>query len=439
MYRRGEREVNDAPATSSRVSPNYDSCVIGASGLRAMTRPGWSDRLRLRAHFPRRRVLIVPPGPQGGVGDEAATQALAFHAHQLGAEQVGVVIYGADHDWGLRSAEPPVELVLAPSWPFDRERWSTPEILTTLRHYDHVVIAGADCIDGGYTDLATCALLDLGRFADEQGCRVAFVNCSFNARPTPNALDAIAQLPQRIPFWLRDPLSAESFARRTGKAAHLGAEMAFLTRPGAAADGPVLAWVREQRRAGHRVVALVPNPLAGTPDPLGAPQRDPAPYLAILDTARGDDVRFVVLPNDARETVGDLDLANAIVAGLPPALRDRVSFVPQPMPAAVLHRFFREIDLLIGARFHALVIALSAGTPVIGFEYQGKVRGVLGMVGLEAYSIPVEHGIDPTLVIGRLLHALAHLDELRAAVARTLPGVQRLARSMLESVLAGGG
>ncbi|MEO6025809.1 MAG: hypothetical protein ABIR79_02950, partial [Candidatus Binatia bacterium] len=174
-----------------------------------------ANRLRLRAHFPRRRVLVVPPGPQGGVGDQAVTQMLAWCARDLGARDVGVVTYAPDEDWGLRTGSIPVTLIPVPSWPFDHERWAVPSVRATLERYDHVVIAGNDCMDGGYSDLGTSALLAMACFADAHGCRVSFVNCSFNRRPTPTVVRALRALPERIPIWLRDALSAQSFAAAT--------------------------------------------------------------------------------------------------------------------------------------------------------------------------------------------------------------------------------
>lgn len=394
----------------------------------------------LRAVFPRRRVLVVPPGPQGGVGDQAVTRMLARAVVELGATRVGVVVYAPDEDWGLPSDGLPVELVVAPSWPFDRARWSAPVVLDALRSYDHVLIAGNDCIDGGYSDVGTEALFDLGRFADEQGCHVGFVNCSFNQHPTAAATAAFSRLPARIGFWLRDPLSAASFTGATARAARPGAEIAFLVEPRPAAGCAPLDWVRAERAAGRRVFALVPNPMVGTADPLGSPHRRPDPYLAILRellALDGAENRVVVLPNDARRGVGDLELTTTIAASAPAAVRAATFCAEAPVPAPFLAELFGHVDVLVGARFHALVMALIAGTPIVALEYQDKMRGVLQTIGLEEFWVPCEHGLDPAAIVARVRTALDRAPEIRARIAAAVPTMRARARAMVRDALAG--
>jgi polysaccharide pyruvyl transferase WcaK-like protein len=376
------------------------------------------------------------------VGDEAVAQMLVRCTQDLGASKVGVVVYAPDDDWGLRSAVPAVDLVLVPSWPFDRGCWCVPSVLAMLRDFDDVLVAGNDCIDGGYSDEGTCALLDLARFADHYGCRVTFVNCSYNAEPTPTVVRELQRLPDRISFWFRDVLSAASFTRSTGRTAHLGGEIGFLTQPRLVTNGAAFDWVRRQKGAGNKVIGLIPNPMVGTGDPLGSPHRSPAPYLEVLERLLhldGERVHVIVIPNDARPGVGDVELTTAIAAGLPAAMRERVFFVPHPLHASVLAELFRHVDLVVGARFHALVMALVAGTPIVALEYQDKMRGVLRACGLEEFWIPCEDGLSPTTILARVEVALGRSDELRTTIGAAVPTLRRRAREMVQNALAGGG
>ncbi len=367
---------------------------------------------------------------------------LVASAQALGASRIGVVTYGPDDDWGLGSAVPAVELVPVPTWPFDRDRWSVPSVDAAFRAFDLVLIAGNDCIDGGYSDEGTIALLELARLVDECGCRVSFVNCSYNARPTAGVVRALQELPARIAFWFRDALSAASFAASTGRPPHLGAEIAFLTGARPAADCSPVAWVARQKDAGKTVVALVPNPMVGTDEPLRAPNRDPAPYVEVIErvarSAPGA-FRFVVIPNDARPAVGDLELASAVAAAVPAELRDDVYLVPAPLPAAILVELFRHLDLVVGARFHALVMALIAGTPIVALEYQDKMLGVLRVSGLEEFWIRCQGGLAPATIAARVADALERSEEVRAAIRVAVPGLRRRATDMIRSVLTGGG
>ncbi|MCC6764660.1 MAG: polysaccharide pyruvyl transferase family protein [Deltaproteobacteria bacterium] len=390
----------------------------------------------------RRRVLIVPPGPEGGVGDAAVVQMLASAVRDAGVSDVGVLTYAADEDWGLGALPRPPDFVVAPSWPFDRARWSTATIQEAFREYDDVLVAGNDCIDGGYSNEGSLALLDCARFAYEHGARVSLVNCSFNQHPTAPVVAGLRALPPSIRIWLRDAISARSFRAATSRPAFLGAEIAFLVEPSAADDSVPLAWVRRHAAAGDHVVALVPNPMVGTADPLGAPQRDPGPYVAIIERllrAAGRATRVLVIPNDARPGVGDLELAAAIASALSAAWRDAVLVSPRPLPARVLTETLGHVALLIGARFHALVMALIAGTPVVALEYQDKMRGVLRECGLEALWVPCERGLDVERVVARADATLAQAAALRAGIARAVPAMRRRARAMIADVLAGSG
>ncbi len=401
---------------------------------------GWARRLR-RALFPRRHVLVVPPGPPGGVGDEAVTQMLAHAVYELGATKLGVVTYDPRDDWGLPSLNLPVELVAVPTWPFDRARWAVASVHAALAAYDRVLIAGNDCIDGGYSSEGTIALLDLARFVDAHGCGVAFVNCSYNARPTTAVVEALRALPGGITFWFRDELSAASFARTTGRPVHVGSEIAFLVQPTAAPDCEALAWVRARKAAGKTVVVLVPNPMVGTADPLGSPQRHPAPYVEVFALAsqlRPGATSFLVIPNDARPAVGDLELVEAITAALPAALRPDVLALDRPLPAPILTELLRHVDVLVGARFHAVVMALVAGTPIVGLEYQDKMRGVLRACGLEEFWVPCEQGLSPSTIVARVAEALRDADHVRTRIGHAVPTLRRGARAMVEAALGGG-
>jgi polysaccharide pyruvyl transferase WcaK-like protein len=353
--------------------------------------------------------------------------------------RVAVLTYAAEEDWGLRSYAFPPSFVVAPSWPFDRARWSVPAIEQAFDDHDDVLMAGNDCIDGGYSNEGSLALLDCARFARERGGNVALVNCSFNQHPSAVVAAALRALPASIGIWLRDAISARSFGAATGRPPSPGAEIAFLVEPrGADRCGP-LDWVRAHAAAGTRVVVLVPNPMVGTVDPLGAPQRDPEPYVAIIERllrSGGPATRVLVVPNDARPGVGDLELAAAIAAALPGEHHDAVCFSPRPLPAPLLAETLRHADLLIGARFHALVMALVAGTPVVALEYQDKMRGVLRDCGLEELWVACEDGLDPDAIVARADATLARSTAIRTVIAAAVPAMRRRARTMVAEVLA---
>ena len=67
-------------------------------------------------------------------------------------------------------------------------------------------------------------------------------------------------------------------------------------------------------------------------------------------------------------------------------------------------------DLLLASRFHSAILAMTAGRPAIALGYQPKSEGMMGMLGLERFCLPMD-GLEPSR-----LHAI--IDEVLANPAR---------------------
>lgn len=55
-----------------------------------------------------------------------------------------------------------------------------------------------------------------------------------------------------------------------------------------------------------------------------------------------------------------------------------------------LQRLYGELDLLIGTRMHANILALTMGTPVVGIAYEPKTIGILESIGLEQWGLWID-------------------------------------------------
>lgn len=80
----------------------------------------------------------------------------------------------------------------------------------------------------------------------------------------------------------------------------------------------------------------------------------------------------------------------ARVYGLVGDVAEDVTFIEEGVAPAVLKAAYRQMDLLMGSRLHSNIFALSTGTPVVALQYQYKTRGVMRMVGLEEWVLPLE-------------------------------------------------
>ena len=67
------------------------------------------------------------------------------------------------------------------------------------------------------------------------------------------------------------------------------------------------------------------------------------------------------------------------------------------------------------------------------------MRGMLGMLGLEDFLVPCEHGLDPDEIVARVVAAVQRSAEIRERIAANVPRLRREARDMMSAVLSGGG
>lgn len=71
-----------------------------------------------------------------------------------------------------------------------------------------------------------------------------------------------------------------------------------------------------------------------------------------------------------------------------------------------------KCDLFIGARMHACIAAASQGVPTIALAYSHKARGVMEMLGIPEYALPLDASLKDQLE-GTIRGALCNLDDLR--------------------------
>jgi colanic acid/amylovoran biosynthesis protein len=96
--------------------------------------------------------------------------------------------------------------------------------------------------------------------------------------------------------------------------------------------------------------------------------------------------------------------------------------------AAELKYIIGHLRILVGARMHALVAALSAGTPVLGISYSTKTIGLLrDMFGNDEYHLPADT-LTPQAVATRVRSILASERQIRASLGAALPTLRARAR-----------
>ena len=113
----------------------------------------------------------------------------------------------------------------------------------------------------------------------------------------------------------------------------------------------------------------------------------------------------------ARRVVAQLSTVHASVC-----LVDRT---PDP---AVLKAAMGQMDLFLGTRMHSNIFAFSSHVPFVAIAYQFKTQGIMAMLGLDQWVIPIEQARG-TLPADRLRALWAARHTVRAHLAATVPGL----------------
>ncbi len=100
-------------------------------------------------------------------------------------------------------------------------------------------------------------------------------------------------------------------------------------------------------------------------------------------------------------------------------------------------------DVVLGTRFHSVILALVAGVPAVALGYQPKSLGMMRMMGLERYCLPMD-GAEPDRLADLLVELAERREQLAAEVVRPAVAAMRTAaetgmRAALEPFLTAPG
>jgi len=92
---------------------------------------------------------------------------------------------------------------------------------------------------------------------------------------------------------------------------------------------------------------------------------------------------------------------------LPDKIKGMVKVVDDDLSPAEIAALYGSSRLLVGTRFHALVLAMAAGTPVVAIPYFGhKTTGSFHDIGIQDYLIPMGE-LTPERLIAKISERLA--------------------------------
>jgi colanic acid/amylovoran biosynthesis protein len=117
-----------------------------------------------------------------------------------------------------------------------------------------------------------------------------------------------------------------------------------------------------------------------------------------------------------------------------PAERLRLVDLPDDTPPERFLELYASADVVLATRMHSAIFALLAGTAAVSVHYQPKGPGVMSMLGLEEYSLPISRP-DPAALAGALGSALDAMPGLRTRLSDRIAGFRADIEDKIRAVL----
>lgn len=215
---------------------------------------------------------------------------------------------------------------------------------------------------------------------------------------------------------VRDEDSARILGELGIPGVRLTADSAFFAQP---APPDVLDRVLQSHGIGPResLIVVAPRLLSKERKRLyleedmddGLIERTPATIAAAIDRLASRADRVVLMAMHFHGPDSDVPhirrVMSLVTAG-------NVTFLDRELSPAVAIALFRRARLVLAVRLHALLLAASMGTPVVGVAYEQKVRSLFGVLGLESYCHDLFH-LDATALAESAMRALDEEQAIR--------------------------
>lgn len=302
----------------------------------------------------------------------------------------------------------------------------------------HVVIVGADCMDGYYSPFLSLMLLALYDLFDRsEAVECNMLGYSFNSHPSYLVKMAFRHGTFLSSFPLRDSISMERFTRMCHKKSHLVADVAFILSPEYAFDGYLQMehWVKEQRSNGiQHIIGFNFHPMLRTYK-CEEEVRDDALLLAknvVTLLQKHGKLAFVFIPHDERCRLGD----NLMLFTMAEYVRNcgygnRLYYDKTIYRADQLKGLCRLLDGLVSSRMHLAIAALGQGKSVMAVTYQDKFEGLY-----QHFDLPQEFLLHVSSLLSEAMiptfdNYLQQIDRLTKQVEIKLPDVIKLSEKNL--------
>ena len=135
----------------------------------------------------------------------------------------------------------------------------------------------------------------------------------------------------------------------------------------------------------------------------------------------GYDVVYIPM----HQAPGDDDTAE--IAEIRGMMNEASAVAMYPDSPEKARRILRRMELVIGLRLHSLILGAAAGVPIVGIDYDPKIRGFMEYAGAEDYLSGVED--PPEALIRQMEKALDNRTSLKH---RLLGRCERMQAKIIE-------
>lgn len=407
--------------------------VLRSIGLRWTDASSFTDewllqrqRLRKKKRRAAKTIILFPADPDtliGSKGDEAMLRAYLDQSNVSGSGTEIVALCRSDEAFrasqklGFKSRSvwkegPPI-------------RWFA-ETLNDIAP-DHVVIMGADIMDGFYHPSVSAERYAFADLASRANIATTILGFSFSARPVSELAGIIQHVDERVKFGLRDSASLQRWRTFCGKPARLVADIAFLLQPADASEATaeIETWISQERNNGRIVLGINVNKLVLESE--GEASNFLLEQLALgLQNATDHAISWLLIPHDVREPDRDLFYLQQLRARL--QRNNHYFVVEHEISAAQVKRIAGMLDGIITGRMHLAIAGLGMGIPVAGFGYLDKFEGLMVHFGIDVkYVQNLTELADEQRLLEFILAFKRDLSPIRHSVQDRLPSVMKLA------------
>lgn len=316
--------------------------------------------------------LIIPSDDGcGSFGDQAMLLTLCSNIlKRKSAADIGVFLkYSAMEDGFLLSNGIDVRYHGTDGLPL------LQRFANAAKRYEHIIIMGADILDGGCGEQCSLEQFSMIKEAHSQGKTVDIVGFSFNKTQNPVITNGIREISSFARLHVRDAFSFERLQALGCSNLIQVADMAFLFDEMQYPEFPhttaILDKLNSLKNEGKRLIGVHVTVSRKNGHILFFRK-----LLTAFEACK--DAVFVLLPHDYRileEKYSDIEL-NALLAEHLTRGGFKVVDATASMNEANIKRVASLLNVVITSRMHLAIASLSRDVPVISFVYQDKFEGL---------------------------------------------------------------